>query len=545
MPNPRSAAVLAALLLAGTSIAPPAAQVSSRGPQLVVIVVVDQMRYDYLTRFAKFWKEGFARLLKDGAVFEDAYYPYLNTVTCPGHATISTGAFPATHGIILNEWWQRTANRRMSCTDDPTVKSLVYGAAPEPIGHSGYRLRVPSLADRLRAASPQSRVVTNAMKPRSAVMLAGHGSTATTWFADSVDTWATSTAFSAALLPEVTSHLARNPIDRDRAAVWTRTYDPKAYSGEDDGTGEKPLRGWTPVFAHPLAGSAGTAADQYYELWKCSPYADAAQEAFASSLIESFRLGQRGVVDFLGVSFSTLDCVGHNFGPDSHEVQDTLIRLDQTVGRLLNALDRMVGRDRYVLALSADHGVAPIPEATQKKGGDAGRLIGAEVRKIAEAAMVAAHGAGPHIASVEYTNLYLTEKTRGLAAKNPAMLDPLLAAVAKIDGVLRVFRSDELETKRQSADPIERAAALSHYPAESGDVTIVPKPNWIGSTSATSHGTLHPYDQHVPVIFFGKTVKSGHYSDHVTPADIAPTLASTIDLRMPGVDGRVLKQALR
>src|SRR5262245_12325733 len=148
---------------------------TNRGGHLLVVVVVDQMRFSYLDRYRPFYKEGIKRLLDGGAVFDHAMYPYLNTVTCAGHATIGTGALPSKHGVIMNEWWQRSAGRRMSCTDDATVRSIVYSRQPERVGHSGHRLRVPTLGDRLREASPQSRVVTLSMKPRSTVMLAGHG----------------------------------------------------------------------------------------------------------------------------------------------------------------------------------------------------------------------------------------------------------------------------------------------------------------------------------------------------------------------------------
>jgi hypothetical protein len=518
---------------------------SSQG-QLVVIVVVDQLRFEYLDRFKGFWKEGFARLMDDGAVFEHAYYPYMNTVTCVGHATISTGTLPATHGIVLNEWWQRSAGRRLSCTDDAEVKSVPYdGGAAEGIGHSAHRLRVPTLGDRLRAASPQSRVVTLSMKPRSTVMLAGHGATVATWFS-TANVWSTSTAFTMKPLAEVQAWVGANPVDSHRNEIWNRRYDPGRYSGVDNGVGEQPPRGWTPLFPHPLAGTPGTEPAQFYELWERSPYSDAALGNMAASLVRSLSLGQRGVIDYLGVSFSTLDYVGHAFGPESHEVQDTLFRLDRTLGQFLDALDKTVGRDRYVLALSADHGVSVIPEAWSAQGHDAGRVLNPAVRKVAEAAMAAAHGPGPHVAHVEYTDLYLTEVTRKRAAAKPDLLRPLITAVSKMPGVLRVFPSAGLENKRASRDPLERAAALGYVPGESGDVFVVLKPNWINSDSAAAtHGSFHPYDQHVPVIFFGKSIKDGRFKDPATPADIAPTLASIVRLAMPGVDGKVLQGALK
>jgi hypothetical protein len=388
-------------------------------------------------------------------------------------------------------------------------------------------------------------VVTLSMKPRSAVMLAGHGGTAVTWFADT-NTWATSTAFTPAPASEVQVYASANPVDRYRGEIWNRTYDPQAYFGVDDGVGERPPTGWTSVFAHPLAGAPDSRRDRFHDLWERSPYSDAELGEMAGALVKSMELGQRGVVDFLGVSFSALDYVGHNFGPDSHEVQDTLIRMDRMLGKFLTMLDETVGTDRYVLALSADHGVGFIPEALREKGQEAGRLGSAVLKKTAETAMVAAYGPGPHVAHVEYSEMYFTDKTRELVAAEPGALEPLFAALERVPGVMRAMSTRDLPTKKSSADPAERAAALGHYPGVSGDVQVILKANWVGTdTSAATHGTFHSYDQQVPVIFFGDGIHDGRYSDAANPADIAPTLASLINLRLPGIDGKVLKSALK
>ena len=520
------------------------AQQPPGAPKLVVIVVVDQMRFDYFDRFAKHWTGGLKRFASDGAVFERAFYPYLNTVTCAGHATIATGTYPYAHGIILNEWYQRAARRRMSCTDDPSVKSVPYAPPPETIGHSAHRLRTHTIGDRLRAASPSSRVVTLSMKPRSTVMLAGHGGTAVTWFADS-NVWGTSSAFAAAPLPQVKAFVDANPVESDRPIVWNRLLSDDAYGAGDENRFERPHAGWTSLFPHPLAGAPGTAADRFFNLWERSPYSDAYLGRLAAHLVRSFELGQRDAIDYLGVSFSSVDYVGHDFGPESHELQDTLIRFDRTLGEFFAVLDKEVGRDRYVVGLSADHGVSRIPEMLSHEGTDAGRVLNSAVQKIAETAMTATHGPGPHVALVEYTNLYLTDAARARAHADPSFIQPIVDAVAKVPGVQRVFSSRGLESQRTSGDPTERAAALSHHPQESGDVVIVLKPNWIGtSSSAATHGSAQSYDQHVPVMFLGSMFKGGRYTAVASPADLAPTLASVVRLAMPNTDGRVLKEAL-
>jgi predicted AlkP superfamily pyrophosphatase or phosphodiesterase len=517
---------------------------SPASPKLMVIVVVDQMRFDYFDRFAQYWTSGLKRFHRDGAVFERGFYPYLNTVTCAGHATIATGTYPYAHGVIMNEWYQRDARRRMSCTDDPSVKSVPYTPPGEPIGHSAHRLRTPTIGDRLRAASPSSRVVTVSMKPRSTVMLAGHGGTAVTWFGDS-NVWGTSTAFAPSPLPEVKAFVDANPVEHDRGIVWNRLLGNDAYGGADENRFERPHAGWTSQFPHPLAGAEGSAADRFFDLWERSPYSDAYLGRLAAHLVRSFELGQRDAVDYLGVSFSSVDYVGHDFGPESQEVQDTLVRLDRTLGELFDLLDKEVGRNRYVVGLSADHGVSRIPEMWNAEGTDAGRVLNSAVQKVAETAMTAAHGPGPHVALVEYTNLYLTDAARARAESDPSFIQPILDAVSKVPGVQRVFPSRGLESRRASPDPIERAAAISHHPKESGEVVIVLKPNWIGTNSAAAtHGSAQPYDQHVPVMFLGSMFKAGRYTAVASPADLAPTLAATVGLAMPNTDGRVLKEAL-
>lgn len=536
---------LIALILASALIAActwsPAAQNVPAGPSLMVLVVVDQLRFDYLTRFTNAWKGGLKRLLEEGAVFEDARYPYLNTVTCAGHATIGTGAFPSTHGIALNEWWDRAAKKRIPCTIDGSTQAVPYSGSPEPIGHSAHHLRIPTFGDRLRERSPESRVISLSMKPRSAIMMAGHGGTVT-WFSDT-NGWASSTAFTQAPLPEIASFVQAHPVESDRTIGWRRVYDAPLYTGADASDVERPRRGWSSTFPHPLSGAPGTAEKDFYNLWTRSPYSDAYLGKMAAALLERFDLGRRGVTDLLTVSFSGLDYVGHDFGPDSHEAQDTVLRLDGTLGDLFTALDAHVGRDQYIVALSADHGVSSIPELRLQQGLDAGRVLAPDVTAAGERAL-ASLGPGPHIADVQYTDVYLTDATREQTTKNPEALTPLLDALAALPGVLRVLPAAAVEHAQSSADPIVRAAAFSYAPGRSGDVLIIPKPNWITTnSSAATHGTLHPYDQHVPVILLGKPFKAGRYRSAASPADIMPTFASLIGLPMPGTDGKVLEVA--
>src|SRR6266850_6730484 len=344
----------------------------SIAPKLAFIIVVDQMRADYIDRFQGDWSRGLKRLVKDGAWFRKAAYPYLQTVTCAGHATISTGALPHVHGIAANQWWDRDAGRQMACTEDPSVTNLGYDG-PGKEHNSGYRLKVPSFADVLRTERG-AHVVTISAKTRSAIMLAGHGGDAVTWLSEGADTWLTSSAFTTALVPGVKQFVDANPVDADFGKSWTRLLPASRYRQLDDDKSERPPGGWTWTFPHVLNGTLGKPDATFRAQWDISPYADAYAGRMAAALVTSLQLGTHDTTDVLGISFSATDRIGHKFGPDSQEIQDQLVHLDRTIGDLLDHLDAAVGRTRYVVALSADHGVTPIPEQLGRVHREGGRV---------------------------------------------------------------------------------------------------------------------------------------------------------------------------
>ena len=531
----------AALALALLPEPRPAAQSAASRPRLLVIVVVDQMRADYLTRLNGRFTGGFRRLLDEGAIYDETYYPYLNTVTCAGHATIGTGALPKTHGAIMNQWFDRAGDRVRTCTVDRTVSTYTYGEATTGSGHSAAALHVPTMAERLQTRWPKARVVTMSMKPRSAVMLGGRKATAVTWFGEAGGAQS-STAFGPPR-PEVARYVAAHPYTAARGDVWQRLLPIDTYTGIDDGVGERPDPGWTPLFPHPIA---GTAAQHFAHNWLESPWSDAWLGPFAETAIRDFHLGEDDTPDVLGVSFSATDLVGHSFGPDSHEVQDTLLRLDRVLGSLLTTLDATVGRGRYALALSADHGVARVPEAAVADGQPGGRIPFEQVRTTVERAL-GALGDGPRVRHVEYTQVYLTTAARAKATA--ATVAPALAALEALPGVAHAVWNGALGGPIAGIPPALLTAIRDSYDAErSGDISVVPAPGWFFVPGArpdggdgTTHGSPNPYDQHVPLIFFGARFAPGHYDTRVSPADLAPTLAATVGLPMPGVEGRPIR----
>ncbi len=546
----RRVPLLVAALLAG------AAAVGGQAgpPRLLVVVVVDQLRADYLTRFDSHWRDGFRTLLDEGAVFENTAYPYLNTVTCAGHTTIGTGTFPSTHGMTGNAWWDREHERSVACTADPDAHTIAHAPRAEeeeteepqagepddereePWGDSAWRVRVPTLADELRSQRPGVRVVSLSLKARSAIGMAGHAGDAVLWLDTDTRSFATSSAYTSGPLPEVTAFAGRHPLADDVGRVWTLLGTPGSYRQRDTGIGEQPPRPWSGRFPHRVAGREGVDG-QFINLWQTSPFADEYLERMTESLAEAFALGQRDTTDFLAVGFSALDLVGHAFGPESREVEDTLRHLDATLGRLLAFLDERVGRANYRLALSADHGVAPV--AMTPLGGT---VANEDVRERIEEALEETLGPlddGRYVVSAAGPDFVLApgvlERTRRDASARTAVE----RALADVPGVARLLWSDTLS--RDSTDAMVRRAALSHVDGRSGDLIVVPREYWYfkGRTSAggATHGTPHAYDAQVPLVFFGGGIPAGRHAEPATPADVAPTLASLAGVRLPRAEG--------
>jgi hypothetical protein len=419
----------------------------------------------------------------------------------------------------------------VDCTADPSA-STVTAEGQVAGGDSAWRLQGPTLAEKINDRG--GRIVSISAKPRSAIMPAGKRADAVVWFGGRGE-FVTSTAYSKEVPAFARATLKSVPIAEDRTKTWTRLLPPEDYIGVDAGIGERSPVGWTTEFPHPLD------QPQFLGLWQVSPFEDAYLGRLGMAAVDEYKLGQGEKTDLLSISFSALDAVGHSFGPESHEVQDTLARLDQQIGTLLTHLDETVGHGKYVVALTADHGVAPIPEQARQNGEDAGRLDMDAIRTAIERSLRPLFGRSttPAVAGILYTDIYLMPGVPDQMADHPESLGVVKKALANVPGVARVFGENELR-RVDEGDPVQRAAALSHYRGRSGDIIMIPKRGWIASTAGTTHGTLYDYDQRVPVIFFGAGVRSGRMEDPATPADIAPTLARLTGTKLDDTDGRAL-----
>jgi predicted AlkP superfamily pyrophosphatase or phosphodiesterase len=512
-------------------------------PRLAVLIVVDQMRADYVDRFRDDWTAGLKRLVSGGAWFHRAAYPYLDTFTCAGHATIATGAFPNRHGVFQNTWFDRELGRSITCTEDASVRPVPY-EAPVTGGESAAKLLIPTFADEMRRQR-SARVVSLSLKARSAIMMVGHGGDAVTWLSDSLDGWETSTAYSQAPVPAVAAFVAANPITADYGKTWTPVLPPDRHKEPDAGLGEQPPRGWTATFPHLLKGNENDLKPTrtYFAQWETSPYADAYIGRMAAALAESMKLGTSGTTDVLAISFSSPDLVGHSFGPRSWEVREMYANLDRTLGLLLDRLDQLVGADQYVVGLSADHGVTEIPEQLVARGRDGGRIDIRTTVQAMEGAAQAAAGPGTYLRTLVGNDVYFVPGAFERLTKEPGALDRVIKAGESTPGIARVIRTDQAATAASSGNRLLKAAALSYTPNLRGELILALKAGWISGAIGTTHGSANTDDQRVPVVLYGAGVKPGRYGDGATPADIAPTLADICGITLPAAQGRVLRVA--
>jgi predicted AlkP superfamily pyrophosphatase or phosphodiesterase len=534
-----------------SALATPALVRADGAPRLVVFISIDQMRGDYITTYGSQWSHGLKRLTDDGALFMQGAYPYANTVTCAGHATMATGAFPLTHGMIANEWYDRQAGKRVACTDDDTVTPISFGKPVSGVGNSAKRLLAPTFSDELRAGAPRPpKIVSLSMKPRSAIDLAGHQGDIVIWYSPASG-WLSSSAYGEKS-PLIEKFIADNPMEREFTQTWTKMLPEKSYLYVDDGVAEFPFNGWTNLFPHPI--TVGADDKQKAERWEITPFADAYLARMGIAALQEMKLGQTPGTDYLAIGFSGLDRVGHGFGPRSHEVQDLLANLDKTVGLLLDAIDQRVGKGNYVVALTGDHGVSPIPEQLVTMGFDAGRISMAPTTKKIEELLTQKYGTpkadaksgkeGKYIADQSAGYLYFAAGVYDRLKADPETLHAVTELIVQTPGIARVLRSEQLRDTIATDDPIVRSARLSYRADRSGDLYIVPKPYWQSGAAGTTHGTPYKYDQRVPVLLFGAGVKPGKYWGPATPADLAPTLAAICRVTMSRPDGRVLAEAL-
>jgi predicted AlkP superfamily pyrophosphatase or phosphodiesterase len=528
--KPRILALVTLALAAGLTVsgAVPTAAAPAPGsaepPRLVLLVAVDQMRYDYLPRFSSSFTAGMRRLLQQGAVFTNAHLGHYPTVTAVGHSAMLTGAPPAISGIVGNDWYDRSLKRNVTSVEDTGTKLL---GAGERAGSSPHRLRVSTVADELKMAQPGSRVVGISHKDRSAILMVGRAADAAVWWDTQTGNFVSSTWYRPELPGWVADFNAGRPAD-----AWVG----KEWRGQAEGGQPGPVLATLPAQAGPA----------YYGALYSTAFGNELLVSLAIAALEGEKLGSRGSTDVLALSFSCNDAVGHDKGPHSAEVRDITVRTDAALGRLLDAIDQRVGLARTVVVLTADHGVAPVPEQMAQWKMPGGRFPRPDLEKAVGAALEKAYGPGAWVEGRAGSAIYLNRALVAERGLDSTAVERVTAEGAEgVPAVWRTYTRSQLLESRVPPDPWSRRVLLSFDRERSGDVDILLEPYWMASTTGTTHGTPFSYDTHIPLILMGPGVRAGRYDRAVLLNDLAPTLATLLDVETPsGSSGEPLAEVL-
>jgi predicted AlkP superfamily pyrophosphatase or phosphodiesterase len=520
------ASFFTALLFAG------ALPAQAESPKLVVAIVVDQLRYDYLERFqSQFGKGGFRLLMEEGAFLTFAHYNYGPTVTGPGHASFLSGASPSVHGIISNDWFDKRTGKSVNCVADPDVEGV--GAGGSGAKRSPRHFIGSNLADEMRLRF-RSKVVGISLKDRGAILPAGKKPAGAYWFDSASGQFVTSTYYMPELPAWVKAFNAQKVPDAFIGQSWKRLLPENAYQWADELPGE----GSTPgdrsrTFDHTIRPSL----KEGFETIVPTPFGNQLLVQFAEAALDGEQLGQGPNPDLLCISFSSPDAAGHIFGPYSQEVQDILLRLDQQLAGLFLRLDQKIGLANITVVLTADHGVAPAPEFALSQGLDGKRVDLQPLLGDLFTVLEKQFGEGRFFLSprLHDGSLYFDHKAlreRGIA---PEALASTIRDWAIETGCFQAAftRSQLLEGRVGGA---LGGLVLNGFHAErSGDIVLVQKPFQLSGTASvgTTHGSVYSYDTHIPVLFFGKGFKRGRYADPFSITDIAPTLSAALRLTEP------------
>ena len=527
-------------------------------PALVVVIVIDQFRGDYLARFHEHFVPGGIRLLADqGANFTDAHYRHSVTKTAPGHAVILTGVHANLHGIIANDWLDRATLQRVNCVDDAGVRP-VGAVEPRPglrlpgarsaLGSSPRNLLATTVADEFKLARGGGpKVIAISSKDRSAILLGGKHADAAYWMDQG--RLVSSTYYMKELPAWVRTFNDAGRVESFFGKTWDRLLPVAAYDalqGPDDAPWEYASLGLGRTLPKRIDGGAATLAPNFYGAFELSPFKSEVLVDFARAVVENENLGGRGVTDFLCLSFSVNDSIGHDYGPDSHEMMDITLRTDRMLADFFRFIDKRVGLKNCTIVLTGDHGTPPVPERAKfhNPAIDAGRIDQPRVLKTGEAALDRAFGplaGGRHWFVTDSTALLFSVDALKERNATPSAAENILRdALLTLPFVEAAFTRTQL-LAGEAPGKFGPAARLSFHPQRSGDVLYIPKPFWVDRATGTNHGTPYDYDTHVPLLWFGVGVKAGEHRERVSMEDVAPTLANLLRVKAPPrATGRLL-----
>ena len=504
------------------------AQGQPKKPKLVIGIVVDQMRYDYLQTFRYLYgPDGFNRLIKGGQVFHNVHYNYIPTYTGPGHASIYTGSTPAIHGIAANDWYDRTGKKVVYCTDDESAKTV--GNPTPGVSMSPANLLVPTMTDQFRSQPGSGKVIALALKDRGAILPGGKKADAAFWFDGKTGNFITSDYYMQALPAWVTEFNGRKLWDKYLDNTWELSLPVATYRGVPDKTAyEEAFKGTTAaVFPYNLK---EIRKNYTPVLINSTPYGNSFTLDFARAAIKNEQLGTDDITDFLALSLSSTDYVGHRFGPHSLEIMDTYARLDRDFAAFFKELDQTIGWDNILIFLTADHGAADIPGFSKAGGYYDMREC---VKDLGEK-FTAKYGANL-IVHEENDQLYLDREA--MKSKNIGMQQVYadITAWAKQPWLLGAFMPDENENCDLPGEICSRIRQ-GFARGRSGDIWLVARPNWLPwycEKGGTTHGSPYVYDTHAPLIVVGAGITPGNRFEQMGITDIAPSISTYLGLPLP------------
>jgi predicted AlkP superfamily pyrophosphatase or phosphodiesterase len=514
-------------------------------PKLVVGIVVDQMRYDYLYRFYdKYSEKGFKKLLNQGTSFENNNYNYIPTYTAPGHASIFTGATPSLHGIVGNYWYEPAKSKQKTyCVEDFEVNPV--GTTSKSAKRSPKNMLCTTIADQLKLfTNGKSKAVGISLKDRGAILPAGHAADYAFWLDDSTGNFVTSSYYTEKLPEWVEKFNRQKRAEQLVNQKWTLLLDKQQYteSAEDDNPYERPFRGESaPVFPHDLSFEF---KKERYEVLKATPFGNTLLKEFALEVISNMNMGKDEIPDFISISFSATDYVGHQFAPHSVEIEDTYLRLDRDLGELIAYLDKEIGKENYVLFLTADHGAAENPEYLKSMKIPAGNFYPDNMER----------SLNDYCYTVEFTDPSVLDEKCARIMNHQVYLwevEDYDGTIQTVDPFYELNNEEQILTYFPSgktpANKLMQMAQNGYYAPRCGDFRYVLKPNYIEyGKQGTTHGSPYSYDTHVPLLWYGASIPARKVYRRTEITDIAITIANMLHIQEPAcTNGQPLIEILK
>ncbi len=517
-------------------------------PKLVVGIVVDQMRYDYLTRFyQKYGEDGFKKIIHQGFNCENAHFNYIPTYTAVGHASVYTGTTPSVHGIISNDWYDKELKKSIYCVDDSNYS----GVGTQTGGNkSPARLLTTTVTDELRLAqNNKGKVIGISIKDRSAILPVGHTANAAYWIESKNDGKFSTSSFYMETLPGwVVDFNNRKLPEKYINQKWETLYPIESYTESiaDDNLFEQSFTGQEKaVFPYDL--KALSAQNGGYDVLKSTPFGNTLLFEFAKSAVQNEKMGKGEFTDFLAISFSSPDYIGHQFGVDSKEIEDTYLRLDKELGEFLLFLDKAVGKNNYTLFLTADHAAVQVPAYLNSLKIPAGYIDMKDFNSFIQNFCQSRYGSANLIENVSNSQIFLNrDELKRLKLERNTVSEELTEVIIDYKNVFKVVTAKTLQNTSFS-ERILKYLQNGYNQKLSGDVMIIPNPATIVySKKGSTHGSGFSYDTHVPVLFYGRGIQIGSSKAPVSITDIAPTLANLLQISFPnGSSGNVIEAALK